>query len=207
MGQRVVLARVMIVCAVVSGAVVEKAAFAQEPPTGWRADLLVTGSPFAVFDYPADSYGPSEKGSYAIGAGGGVSWRLARWFEVGVGLRYDFVNGDDDNALFVSAPLIVTFVVPLGRAGRELHFAAGVGVGAGWVAGYAKDGGTLFVLGVSTEAAVGYIYPMGTVALHLQAGIRLDSLHERNADPDSYLDNGRMLHGQLPFLRAGIRWR
>jgi hypothetical protein len=157
----------------------------------------------AVFDYPADGHGPSEKSAVDFGLGGNVSvcWR---WFEVGVGARYDYADAGD-NAHFVAVPLWIGARIPVGASGT-LRLAAGAGPGFGFVAGYPR-GSTLVTFGPSAEASVGFIYRASPrYAISIEVGARFDVLGELNTD-DAYLDGGELLHAQIPFVRAGATWR
>jgi hypothetical protein len=179
-------------------------AAADERGLGYSA--FATVSPLAVYDYPADGHGPSEKGIREFGVGGGASYRVCRWFEVGIGLRYDTAGGPHGNAQFVSLPVTATASLLLGR--RQLRAGVGFGPGLGFIPGYAADDGMLVVLGESLEVGIGYAQELGRreMSLLVQLGVRVDVLDEMNADPDWYLDNLGMVNAQMPYVRLGVGW-
>lgn len=94
-------------------------------------------------------------------------------------------------------------------AKRDLRLGLGLGPVLGVVAGYGDGGAPLFTLGGSAEAGLGYSqrFRVEQVRGFLQVGIRLDFRVELNADPESYLDGGPMVHVQRLFARIGVAWR
>jgi len=155
----------------------------------------------AVFDYPADGHGPSEKAALDLGVGGDVS-RCRGWLELGVGARYDFADGAVDNAHFVAVPLWIGARLRIGAKG-SLRLAVGAGPGFGVVV----RNSTLITFGPSAEIVLGAGYRVGPeLVLAIEIGARLDKLREINSD-DAYLDGGELLHAQIPVFRAGATWR
>ncbi len=171
-------------------------------------EAFATVSPFAAFLLPADGHGPDSKGAAELGIGGAAAYRLGRYFDLGLGLRYDYGRGSGDSLHALAAPLTATLVIPIGTE-RELRAGVGLGLGFGWVPGYGEGDSALRVFGASGELALGFaqrIRPSG-LGLCLQAGTRFELLEETNAEPDSYLAGGELIHIQLPFIRVGATWR
>jgi len=196
--------------AAATGAVISVAAprLASAEARNPHFEAFATVSPFAAFLIGSDGHGPDAKGVVELGLGGAASYRLGRFFDLGLGLRYDYGRGDGASLHALAAPLTATLVIPIGTE-RELRAGVGLGPGLGLVPGYGEGDSALRVFGASGELALGFaqrIRPSG-LGLCLQAGMRFDLLPETNADPDDYLDGGQLIHVQVPFIRAGATWR
>lgn len=174
-------------------------------------DAFATVSLASALTFPADGYGPDGAGHGELGAGGSASYRLGRFFELGLGLRYDVCCHWGDTLHLVAVPVTAALVIPI-DARRELRLGAGLGPELGVFPDFhdgTEGGAALQVLGGGAEATLGFVqrvHPSG-LGLLLQAGIRGGVLDERNADPDGYLHNGGVIYAQWLFVRAGASWR
>ena len=161
--------------------------------TGFRFDAFVAASPYAArftINYNDCMYLPRDAEIFDMGVGGAVSYKLARHFELGIGLRYDLGIGQVHDAHFASIPILATLIGPLG-AGRELQLSLGLGLAAGSTSCLES-----FLLGPSGEVATGYASPLGKgIDLLLQAGVRIE-----------VLEVSGVIHTQTPFVRLGVRF-
>ncbi len=192
------------------GAVIAAASpqVAAADPGGLRFDAFAAVTPIGAYGMPNDAHGPEAELIVEVGVGSAVSRRFGRFFDLGLGLRYDYGGDDDeiggDSLHVVAAPITAALVIPLGTT-RELRAGVGLGPGFGLSPGFSM----LAMLGASSEAAIAFaqrLRPDG-FGLSLQVGIRFDLLRELNAEPDTYQDDQELFHIQLPFVRGGVTWR
>ena len=200
-GLRIALA----LAAVIALALPRGASAAPAPASDRQVAAFLMVSPGATFEFfGMDGHGPDSDGWVnELGGGVSVAWRLARWFEIGLVLRYDTGAGEGDRTHFLAAPFTATAVLPLGTK-REVRLGVGFGPELG-----VTPGDSLLMLGGSAEVGIGYSELLDAergLRGFMQVGMRVDYLPELNGHPN-YLDDGVMLNVQLVFARVGVGWR
>ena len=175
-----------------------------------RYDAFAAAGLFAFYEMGSSDYGLTAYSPLEIGVGGSATRRFGRFFDLGLGLQYDYVtdygSGSGEFVHFVEAPMLATLVIPLG-ATNELR--AGIGLGPAY--GFAGDRTSrrVHVLGGSLEIALAFAQRIRSDGLGLcvQLGVRGDLAPELNAKPDESLEGQSLLNIQFPFVRAGVSWR